>query len=256
MTIELDNVYSLLLIFLRTETVIMLVPVLGGASIPVQARVGLGMLISVVLLPVTPAASLVGAAPIQIVLAMLYELFVGLVMGMAMLGVVSSITFASETITNEIGLVRAQGFNPMDASGGEGGGINALLFYFAIVLMLVMGIHRQIILAIAQSFQALPAGCLNTSGMSLDVMLYVTTRIFIVGILMSAPFIAVNFLINTTFSLLGKIAPKMNVFVISFSIRIVAGLAVLATTGTLLAHYMEVEFSEIPGRMLELVLGR
>lgn len=256
MTLHLDNVYSLLLIFVRTETLIMFVPVLGGTSIPVQVRVGLGMLLSVVLLPVTPVAPFAGTATITIFMAMLYEFFVGLVMGMAMSAVVSTITFASETITNEIGLTRAQAFNPSDAGGDEGGGINALLFYFAIVLMLTLGIHREIIQALAQSFHALPAGCMNTRGMTLEVMLYVTSRIFIVGVLMSAPFIAINFLINTTFSLLGRIAPKMNVFVVSFAIRIVAGLAVLAATATLLAHYMQVELFEVPTRMLDLVLGR
>jgi flagellar biosynthetic protein FliR len=255
MHLELDNVYSLLLIFVRIETVLMFVPVLGGTSIPVQIRVGLGMMIAVVLLPVTPTAPLAGNSTPVIVLAMGYEILIGLVMGVAIAGVISAVSFASETITNEVGLLRAQTFGA-DDGGESGGGINTLLFYFAILLMLASGVHRQIIRAVAESFQALPAGCMNTSGMSLESMLFVTGRVFVVGVLMSAPFIAVNFLVNVTFSLMGKIAPKMNVFVVSFPIRILAGLAALAATGSLLAHYVEVEFSQVPGRMLELVLGR
>jgi flagellar biosynthesis protein FliR len=255
MSLQLDNVYSLLLIFVRTETTILFVPVLGGTSIPVQIRVGLGMMIAVLLLPVTPAAALAGASTPEIVLAMGYEMLIGLVMGIAILGVLSAISFAAQTITNEIGLLRAETFGAGD-SGESGGGIDSLLFYFALLLMLVSGVHRQIIKALAESFQALPAGCMNTRGFSLESVLYVTSRIFVVGVLMSAPFIAVNFLVNVTFSLLGKIAPKMNVFAVSFSIRILAGLAALAGTATLLAHYVEVELSMVPGRMLELVLGR
>lgn len=256
MIIHLDNVYGLMLIFVRTEALFMAVPTLGGSSIPVQVRVGLGMLVSAILLPLTPAVSFLSADASTIIIAMGYELLIGLMMGMAMHGVLSSISFAADTITNEIGLIRAETLNPSSGDMSQGGGVNTLFFYFGITIFLAMGIHRQVILALAQSFRALPAGCLNTSGFSLDSLMYITKQIFVVGILMSAPFIAVNFLINITFSLLGKVAPKMNVFVISFSVRILAGVAVLASTGALIAHYMEAEFADIPARMLESILGR
>ena len=256
MIIHLDNVYSLLLIFVRTETLFIAVPVLGGSSVPIQMRVALGMMVSAILLPICPAAPLASGDASVLLVAMLYEFLIGLTMGLAVSAVISSISFASETIVNEIGLMRVETLDPTSGGGGAGGGINTLLFYFSMVVFLAMGMHRQVILALAQSFRALPAGCLNTHGMSLDVVLSVTTQIFVVGILMSAPFIAINFLINTTFSILGKVAQKMNVFAVSFSVRIMVGISVLAATVTLLAHYIEFEFSFIPTRMLELVLGR
>jgi flagellar biosynthetic protein FliR len=253
---QLDNVYGLLLIFVRTEMLFISVPMLGGSAIPVQVRVLLGMIVSAILLPVSPTTPLVGLDASSLLVAMLYEALLGLTMGLAMNGVISCISFGADTITNEIGLIRAETFDPSSADTGSGGGINTLLFYLGMTIFLALGLHRQVILALAESFRALPAGCMDTRGLSLDTVLRVTLQIFVVGILMSAPFLAVNFLINTTFSLLGKVAPKMNVFVISFAVRIVVGLAVLVTTATLLAHYMEAELSQVPGRMLDLILGR
>lgn len=255
MTIQLDNVFGLLLIFVRTETLIIAVPTLGGTSVPIQIRVGLGMMIAAILITVVPVAPMAGIDTVGLVEAMLYEFLIGLAMGMAVHGVMSCISFAADTIVNEIGLMRVETFNPADNTS-SGGSVSTLLYYFSLMVFLGLGMHRQVIASLAQSFQALPAGCLNVSGISLEAFLYITKQIFIVGILMSAPFIAINFLVNVVFSLLGKIAPKMNVFVISIPLRILAGTAVLVSTITLLAHYMESEFTAIPARMLETILGR
>lgn len=255
MTIQLDNVFGLLLVFVRTETLIIAIPTLGGTAVPVQVRIGLGMVISAILLPVVPVAALGNIGTAGLIEAMLYEFMIGLGMGMAMHGVMSCISFAADTIVNEIGLLRVETFNPADNSS-SGGSISTLLYWFSLMIFLGLGMHRQVLAALAASFNALPAGCLNVSGLSLDALLYISRQIFIVGILMSAPFIAINFIVNVVFSLLGKIAPKMNVFVISLPVRILAGTAVLFSTITLLAHYMEAEFTAIPARMLEVVLGR
>lgn len=256
MTLQINNIYGLLLIFVRTETMFMSVPVLGGATIPVQVRVMLGMIVSVIMLPVLPITALpVYTHASAIFVAMLYEFLIGLTMGIAMYAVVSCINFGADVISNEVGLMRTESIDPTSGEA-SGGGIGSLLFYFSLVVMLTLGVHRQIIAAVAESLHALPVGSLNTKGLTIDAMLDVTRQIFVIGVLMAAPFIAVNFLTNVTFSLLGKVAPKMNVFIVSFSFKILAGISVLATTGTLLAHYMEVEYSQIPSRMLDLVLGR
>ncbi len=255
MNFELENIYGLMLTFTRTGALMLAVPVLGGNIVPTQIRVALGLLLAVAMMPLTPEVNLYGAKVTTLALNLLFELFVGILMGLAVQGVFSCINFASETITNEIGLLRSESFDP-SSSSGAGTGLGALFYYFSLTVFLTLGIHRDVIHALAQSFQALPAGCLNTSGVSFNTLMHVTNQIFIIGLLMSAPFIAINFLVNTTFSLLGKVAPKMNVFVVSFSVRILAGISALSFTATLLAHYMGSEFYEIPNRMLDMVLRR
>ncbi|MBN1403409.1 MAG: flagellar biosynthetic protein FliR [Opitutales bacterium] len=255
MSFELENIYALMLCFVRTGALFMAVPVFGGSSIPMQVRILLAMLVSVMMLPMAQSVDLTSATVPVLATAMLFEFFIGMLMGLAIQAVLSCIHFASETITNEIGLLRMENFNP-GSDTGSGGGLSTMLYYFSLMIFLALGLHHEVIAALARSFQALPAGSLNTSGLSFSALMHVTLQLFIMGLLISAPFIAINFIVNTTFSLLGKVAPKMNVFAVSFSVRILVGFTALSFTAGLLAHYIGAEFTQVPGRMLDIVLGR
>lgn len=254
MTLQIDSIISLLLIFTRAGALFLAVPMIGGMAVPVQVRVAIGLLVAIILLPVAPAAA-VGLNPPAVIVAMLFELLVGVLMGMAIQTVFATVEFASETIGSEIGLMRSQALNPM-SEGQHGGEIGTLLFMLSLMIFLAMGMHHQVIAALARSFTALPAGSLITRGFSMNSLIYVTGQIFVVGTLMAAPFIAVNFLINMTFALLGKVAPKMNVFMTSFSFRILAGFVALTTTATLLAHYIYTQLEQVPVNMFNNLLGR
>ena len=64
------------------------------------------------------------------------------------------------------------------------------------------------------------------------------SHVFVVGTLIAAPFIALNFMINISFAVLGKAVPKMNVFMTSFSIRILSGLVLLVSSILLISSYI------------------
>ena len=93
-------------------------------------------------------------------------------------------------------------------------------------------------IAFQRTFQFLPIGGAHLREALLQDFVQRTGQIFVTGLLMAAPMIAVSFLINLVFSVMGRAVPQMNVFAESFAIRILAGLLVMGMTLNLMAQHI------------------
>jgi flagellar biosynthetic protein FliR len=147
-----------------------------------------------------------------------------------------AVELAGYLISYEIGLMASNSVNPL--LGSSDATITTLLFYFSMLVFFVAGIHYDVLKAFIMSFEILPIGSFLLSINPMSQFVGEVSRVFLIGTLMAAPFIALNFLVNVTFAVLGKAVPKMNVFMTSFSVRILGGMVLLVASLLLITSYI------------------
>lgn len=245
----LDLGYAWLMIFFRGLGVILLFPTLAGRSLPAMVRVALSACLASLFYGIVPHAALPESHGL-IITAAAGEIILGLVFGFVGRLAFAAVEMGGRLIANEIGLTAAPGFDVPVPSQEP---LAALLSMFAGVLFFAFGAHFGVLTAFSRSFELSPAGVPSFGTGSMMLMLRSTAHVIELGFRIAAPFIGLNFLINLAFSVLGRAVPRMNVFVLSYSLRLLAGFALLAGAGALIARYLWAEFDVLPFRLLELL---
>jgi flagellar biosynthesis protein FliR len=244
-----ELLFSWMMVVLRGLGVVMFLPTLGSRPLPVVVRVATAALVATLLYGLVPHAALPASNGGLIVVAV-REVVLGLAFGFVGRMIFSAVDMAGRMITQEIGLSAAPG---IDAPSPSTEPLAAFLSTFAGVIFFLLGGHIGALSAFARSFDLAAAGAATFSPLTLEYFVRGTARVIELGFRMAAPFIAMNFLITLAFSVLGRAVPKMSVFILSYSLRVLVGFGLLAGAGALLVHYLAPEFQALPYRMLELV---
>jgi flagellar biosynthetic protein FliR len=186
--------------------------------------------------PLVPAELSLATNFAGAILLALNEVCIGLLLAMSVRMIFFAVELAGYLISYEIGLMASNSVNPL--LGSSDATITTLLFYFSMLVFFVAGIHYDVLKAFIMSFEILPIGSFLLSINPMSQFVGEVSRVFLIGTLMAAPFIALNFLVNVTFAVLGKAVPKMNVFMTSFSVRILGGMVLLVASLLLITSYI------------------
>ncbi|MET0261544.1 MAG: flagellar biosynthetic protein FliR [Rariglobus sp.] len=246
----LDLLFAWLMVFLRALGLILLFPTLAGRPLPVMVRAALATCLATLLYNLVPHVQTVPPSVGSLVLAAASEVVLGLVMGWMGRLIFAAVEMAGRIISNEIGLTAIPG---IDAPQPGQEPVATLLVTFAGVLFFIAGGHLGSIAAFARSFDFAPAGAAAFGPDAPERLVAATARVLELGVRIASPFIALNFLVTLAFAVLGRAVPRMQVFIISYSLRSLAGFALLAGSGGLLARYLWPEFYALPLRLLELL---
>ena len=247
-----DLLFSWMMVFLRGLGVVLLLPTLGSRPLPVAMRVAICALMAVLLYGIVPRAAALPTGNAGLVFSSLGEVALGLVLGFIGRLIFASVDVAGRFITQSIGMMAAPG---IDAPSPTSEPLAAFLATFAGVLFFLSGGHFGALSAFARSFDFAAAGAPAFSHQAIEHLIHATGQVIELGFRIAAPFVAMDFLINLSFSVLGRAVPRMSVFVMSYPLRALVGCILLAGSGGLVARYLLPEFQQIPLRMLELVAG-
>lgn len=238
-----------MMVFLRSLGLLLQLPVLAGRPIPVLVRLGLCACLATLVSGLVAPAIVPPTMP-ELVFMTAREVLVGLALGFIGRMAFSAVEMAGRIMSSEVGLSATPGMGVPEPATEP---LASLLSSFAIVLFFLLGGHNALISAFVQSFHIAPAGKANLDPAAAEELIQITAHVIELGLRIAAPFIAMNFLVTLAFSALGRAVPKMNVFIMSFSVRALTGLGLLSAAGALIARYLYVEFAAAPMQMLQIL---
>ncbi len=245
------SIYTVMLIFCRAGGMLTILPIFSAQTVPVAVRLALALMLGWLVFGLIPT---VGAPPgnfILFVLAIAHEIVVGLLMGMAVRLVFYALEMAGQIMATEIGLIMSSSLDPI--TQGSSSPVTMALSYLGAVIFFASGAHHAVLFAFVRSFELVPAAAGNFDPHVVDLVVRESGKIFLVAVQMSAPLIAINFLVNFSLAILSRAAPSINAFVLSMPIQIIAGLALLGTGLGLTAHYLLSGLGDAPELMLRFI---
>jgi flagellar biosynthesis protein FliR len=245
-----DWLVAWMMVFLRASGMLAVFPLFASPTVPRRLRAALGAGMALLLAQVLPPIDGVPGTLWGLVGLMIGEVAVGLSLGFLCRLVFFAVEIAGMLIGMEIGLMMPAGVNP--STGEQSSAPAAVLYYLAIVLWLGLDLHHWALAAFQRTYEVLPVGQARLNAGVVDMVVGRSVHLFGVALLITAPVMAVAFIITLVFTVLGRAVPQMNVFAESFALRILAGLSVMGLTCHLMAQHIVNYLNRLPEDMLVL----
>jgi flagellar biosynthesis protein FliR len=211
------------LIFIRVGVILFILPFFNSRVIPGMVKVGLTFLISLAILPVIQ--NQITEFPVTVtgvVQLVVGELIVGMTLGFVSQIFFEGVRLMGETVGFQTGFSIT---NVIDPQNGTQVSILANMAYLmAIVLFLLLNGHHVLLTALRESFEIVHVGGLKLNRQILQEIVMHAGDIFIIGIKIGAPAIAVLLFSKAIFGLITKLMPQMNIMIVGFPVQIAIGL--------------------------------
>jgi flagellar biosynthesis protein FliR len=221
-----QDVFALLLIFVRIGGAFMVLPGLAEAYVAPRVRLLLALAVSVVLTgPLGPGLPALPAAPLELGRLLGGELLLGLFLGAIARMAFAALHVAGTTLAYQSGRAAAAIFDPNEATQGTLPG--NFLTTTALVLLFVTDSHHMLLQALAASYAGLPAGGAPPLGDMAELLARLLDQAFAVGLRIAAPLLLVSLLMSLGMGVLNRLMPTFQVFFIALPLQLLAAFATL-----------------------------
>ncbi len=213
-----------LLAFARIVLIMVQAPIWGSRHYNAQIKVGTAAVITILAFPNLPIPDHFPKEIRGLILALLTQIAVGAAIGFASFIVMGAAQFGGEMLDIQMGLSVAASMDP--SSHGASKLLQRLNFYVAMLLYLILDGHHKLMIAIFYSFKVVPLTGMKMTGAQIQSMINMVGDIFVLGTQIAAPALGALFITQVALGLLARVAPQMNVFMLSFPLNIAIGISI------------------------------
>lgn len=219
------------LTFTRWLAVMFQLPLFDNLSVPTIVKVLGTLVVSYAFFPFVEAQVLIDVRAYGVDAMWWLTIFhalVGLMIGYLVKSIMSLFVAAGSMITQQVGFAAVQYFDPQ--SGGQTGPFEKLIQWTILIMVVSSGALLPMFKGIVQTFTSIHAADIGKLAASPQFFMHFFKSIFMGALLLSAPLIFLNLLINTILGVVSRAVPQMNIIMVSFVVNIGLGLLVFAAT--------------------------
>ncbi len=227
-------VFPFFLLFTRVGAAIMVFPAISDPSINVRARLLIVLGISFILFPLlSPQLPTLPGRVGEMMVLMFGEMIIGILLGMGARLMMAAMTLAGELIAFLAGFQSASLFDP--STNTNTGAPAIFLTLCASVVLLGLGLHHQLILAIVESYSVFKPGVLPDVGDVSAAFVQMMSLIMQFGLQLAAPVVVAGILTNALFGVLNRLVPQLQIFFVGVPVSMTIGVLILvAALGSML----------------------
>ena len=212
-----------LLVLIRVSILLFMFPIFSSNVFPATLKMGFALVVSLLFYSVVtvdlarfpmsiPATGLLIAA----------EAMIGLILGLCLNIFFASVQLAGQIIGFQMGFAMINVVDPQ--TGANVSIMDQLGYWVCVVIFLLLNGHHIMFIAMVDSFELVPMGYFMMHDAMMVKAIELGSQLFLLAIKIGAPVIASLAFVSVGFGLISKFSPQMNVMIVAFPLKIVAGL--------------------------------
>ncbi|MBR4085058.1 MAG: flagellar biosynthetic protein FliR [Lachnospiraceae bacterium] len=253
---SLSDLEYFLLILTRVSCFIFIAPFFSMKNTPSHVRIGLSFFVSMLLYEIiTPMEGTVtynsaaGYAAIVV-----KEAITGLLIGFAPTMCSAIVNLAGSIIDMETGLSMA---TLLDPNTNQQTSISGALYqYMLLLLMIVTGMYRFLLGALADTFVLIPVnGAVFRTDSLLQSMIQFPGEYVVIAFRIALPVFCVMLILNSVLGIMAKVSPQLNMFAVGIQLKVLVGLSAIFLSISMLPDAADFIFNEMKEMMTSFVGG-
>ena len=197
-------------------------PILAGPGAPRIIRIAVGFVLAFLLIPRPLLQDPGDLQGVSLLLALPFEMMVGLTIGYAFALLFHSLAIAGDFLGQEMGLNAASQIDPI--SGRPVPLLARLFEVIGLVFFVEMGGMRLLLQTVKTSFVAVPVGILARPGQIGQALTQLSTETVVTGIAIALPAGLLLMLLTMFTTIAARVLPKLHIFDFAYAIRMMVAI--------------------------------
>jgi len=237
------NIFAFFLIFARLGTALIGMVGFSAAWVSPRFRLGIGLSISLVLLPVVgPDLPDIPGTTIELIILMINEVIIGAFFAVLSLIIIASLQTAGSIIALLSSMANALIQDPLVEQ--QSSTIAGFLATVALTLVFVTDLYQVMLAALVDSYALFPPGAAFQWGDTANLIARRVADSFYLGLQMASPFLLTGLTYYFGIGLLGRLMPTLPIFFFGLPVQITMQIWVLiVSVSAIMLSFMN-HFSE------------